>query len=262
MKTNRELNITWLYPDILSLHGDRGNVLALKTISEKLDIKVNINRVDNLEDDIDFENTDILMINPGEVKLVEPIVESLKRQRESLDKYIAKDGIILIIGTSGAIFGKSLQLIENDRVIDCLGIFDMESFEKDKIYGNDVFYYFTPEEGEEMQIVGSEISIIDFSLNDKEQALSSIEYGRGNNTKHPDGLEGARVNNVFFTNALGPLLIKNPWFAQYLIEKAMKAKDITFSKQELANLDFEMEKKALSAIRKFITNKELIEKGI
>ena len=91
MKTNRELNITWLYPDILSLHGDRGNVLALKTISEKLDIKVNINRVDNLEDDIDFENTDILMINPGEVKLVEPIVESLKRQRESLDNYIAKD---------------------------------------------------------------------------------------------------------------------------------------------------------------------------
>ena len=67
---------------------------------------------------------------------------------------------------------------------------------------------------------------------------------------------------MFFTNALGPLLIKNPWFAQYLIEKAMKAKDITFSKQELANLDFEMEKKALSAIRKFITNKELIEKGI
>lgn len=261
MKTNRELNITWLYPDILSLHGDRGNVIALKTIGEKLDLKVNINRVDNLEDDIDFENTDILMINPGEVKLVEPIVESLDRQREELVKYIKENGIILVIGTSGAIFGNTLKLVD-DRTIDCLGIFDMDSFEKDKIYGNDVFYYFTPEEGDEMQMVGSEISIIDFSLNNKEQALSTTEYGKGNNTKHPDGLEGARVNNVFFTNALGPLLIKNPWFAQYLIEKAMKAKDITFSKQELANLDFEMEKKALSAIRKFITNKELIEKGI
>ena len=42
----------------------------------------------------------------------------------------------------------------------------------------------------------------------------------------------------------------------------MKAKVISFTKQELANLDFEMEKKALSSIRKFITNKELIEKGI
>ena len=229
MKTNRELNITWLYPDILSLHGDRGNVIALKTIGEKLNLKVNINRVDNLEDDIDFENTDILMINPGEVKLVEPIVESLDRQREELDKYIEENGIILVIGTSGAIFGNTLKLVD-DRTIDCLGIFDMDSFEKDKIYGNDVFYYFTPEEGDEMQMVGSEISIIDFSLNNKEQALSTTEYGKGNNTKHP--------------------------------EKAMKAKDITFSKQELANLDFEMEKKALSAIRKFITNKELIEKGI
>ena len=261
MKTNRELNITWLYPDILSLHGDRGNVIALKTIGEKLNLKVNINRVDNLEDDIDFENTDILMINPGEVKLVEPIVESLDRQREELDKYIEENGIILVIGTSGAIFGNTLKLVD-DRTIDCLGIFDMDSFEKDKIYGNDVFYYFTPEEGDEMQMVGSEISIIDFSLNNKEQALSTTEYGKGNNTKHPDGLEGARVNNVFFTNALGPLLIKNPWFALYLIEKAMKAQDIVFTKQELDNLDFEMEKKALSAIRKFITNKELIEKGI
>ena len=163
MKTNRELNITWLYPDILSLHGDRGNVIALKTIGEKLNLKVNINRVDNLEDDIDFENTDILMINPGEVKLVEPIVESLDRQREELDKYIEENGIILVIGTSGAIFGNTLKLVD-DRTIDCLGIFDMDSFEKDKIYGNDVFYYFTPEEGDEMQIVGSEISIIDFSL--------------------------------------------------------------------------------------------------
>ena len=82
------------------------------------------------------------------------------------------------------------------------------------------------------------------------------------NTKKSDGTEGARVKNVFFTNALGPLLVKNPWFALYLIETTMKSKDVTFNNQELANLDFEMEKKALSAIRKFITNKELIEKGI
>ena len=262
MKANKEINITWLYPDILSLHGDRGNILALKRIGEALDLKVNINRVDDFETDIDFENTDILMINPGEVKTIKPIVESLQRQRKDLDNYIESNGIILIIGTSGAAFGNTLHLLEKDETIDCLGIFDMESFEKDKIYGNDMFYYFKPEEGEEMQIVGSEISIIDFCLNDKDEALARLEYGRGNNTKKSDGTEGARVKNVFFTNALGPLLVKNPWFALYLIETTMKSKDVTFNNQELANLDFEMEKKALSAIRKFITNKELIEKGI
>lgn len=262
MKANRELNITWLYPDILSLHGDRGNILALKRIGEALDLKVNINRIDSFETDIDFEKTDILMINPGEVKTIKPMIESLQRQRKDLDKYIEKDGIILIIGTSGAAFGNTLHLLENDETIDCLGIFDMESFEKDKIYGNDMFYYFKAEDGEEMQIVGSEISIVDFSLNDKDEALARLEYGRGNNTKSPDGTEGARVKNVFFTNSLGPLLVKNPWFALYLIKTIMNSKDVTFSNQELGKLDFEMEKKALSAIRKFITNKELIEKGI
>lgn len=256
-----ELNITWLYPDLLDLHGDRGNVMALKRIGEDLGLKVNVNRVDNLEDEIDFDSSDIIMINPGEVKLVKEIVNSLNKQKKELDKYIDENKIILVIGTSGAAFGKTLEL-QDKTEIKCLGYFDMFSKEKDRVYGNDMFYYFEPEDEKEMQIVGSQISIVDFELNEKDEALAKLEYGRGNNTKLPDKTEGARYKNLMFTNALGPILVKNPWFALYLIKEAMSKKNVKFSEAELAKLNFDMEKKALSSIRKFITNKELIEKGI
>ena len=53
------INITWCYPDILSLHGDRGNIMAFERICKMLDVEVNINRIDNYSDKIDFENNDI-----------------------------------------------------------------------------------------------------------------------------------------------------------------------------------------------------------
>ena len=51
-----ELNITWLYPDVLNLHGDRGNVMALKKVGEMLNLEVNIKRVDSYSQKIDFDN--------------------------------------------------------------------------------------------------------------------------------------------------------------------------------------------------------------
>lgn len=258
---NKELNITWLYPDLLNLHGDRGNVMALKSIGEKLGLKVNINRVDNFEDKINFEDTDIIIINPGEVKLVPEIINALNKQSAGLNQYVLDNKILLVIGTSGAAFGKKVVML--DKEIDGLNYFNMTSTEKDKVYGNDIFFYFKPEDSDdEMQIVGSQISIVDFDLSDKDIAFAKTEYGKGNNTVIPDGTEGARYKNLIFTNTLGPILVKNPWFTLYLIKTAMKAKKVEFTEKELSSLDFELEKKALNAIRKFIKNKEHIEKGM
>ena len=78
-----ELNITWLYPDVLNLHGDRGNVMALKKVGEMLNLEVNIKRVDSYSQKIDFDNTDIILINPGEVKVISKIVDVLNKQNKN-----------------------------------------------------------------------------------------------------------------------------------------------------------------------------------
>ena len=42
--------------------------MALKKVGEMLNLEVNIKRVDSYSQKIDFDNTDIILINPGEVK--------------------------------------------------------------------------------------------------------------------------------------------------------------------------------------------------
>jgi CobQ-like glutamine amidotransferase family enzyme len=124
-----ELNITWLYPDVLNLHGDRGNVMALKKVGEMLNLEVNIKRVDSYSQKIDFDKTDIILINPGEVKVISKIVDVLNKQKEELDKYVEDNKIILAIGTSGAILAKTVEYLDKTK-INGLGYLDMEVIRK------------------------------------------------------------------------------------------------------------------------------------
>ena len=59
-----ELNIAHIYPELLNLYGDSGNILSLKTRLSKRGIDVKIIEY-SLDDDIDFSNTDIIYIGGG-----------------------------------------------------------------------------------------------------------------------------------------------------------------------------------------------------
>ena len=52
---NKKINLAWMYPDILNLHGERGNVQAFKHVSEMLKVKLDIERIDDIEAQIDFD---------------------------------------------------------------------------------------------------------------------------------------------------------------------------------------------------------------
>ena len=63
----RELKITHLYPELLNLYGDKGNIAALKCRAEWRNISVSVTEVRPGEK-IDFENTDILFLGGGSDK--------------------------------------------------------------------------------------------------------------------------------------------------------------------------------------------------
>lgn len=242
---NKELNISWLYPDILNLHGDRGNVMAIENVGKKLGLDVNIKRVDSYSEKIDFENTDIILLNPGEVKVLPKIIETLKKQKDEMDKYIENNKIFIVIGTTGAILAKQIEFQDESKV-EGLGYFDMEAKQRENVYGNDI--HFKLKQDENIEIVGSQIQLIDFYIN-PDIALGNVEYGRGNND---DKTEGAIYKNLIFTNALGPVFVKNPWFAEKLIRQAMENKKLDMPEERL---EYELEKKSLEAIKNFINRK-------
>ena len=69
-------------------------------------------------------------------------------------------------------------------------------------------------------------------LGDNVQPLGKVIVGWGNNGK--DGFEGARYKQVYGTYLHGPLLPKNPWFTDYLIQRALERR---YGKVELTPLN-------------------------
>ena len=245
----RELNIAWMYPDILSLHGDKGNVMAFNRIGRLLGIRVNVSKIENYEDLIDFKNTDILLFNSGEIKVMAPIINALNKQKQELDAYINANKTVLLIGTSGMVMAKNLRRCDGS-VMEGLSYLDMEGCEREFIYGDDI-YYKTAEEPYQ-EIIGCQIQMLDITLH-KAAALGNLLYGRGNNEKGAKG-EGAKYKNVIFTNALGPLLVKNPWYCESLIKEAMRQKGVDIE-EKIDPQEYETELKSLACIKEFINKK-------
>ena len=245
---DNELNITWCYPDVLNLHGDRGNIMAFKKVGEMLGLTVNIRKIETYNDEIDFENTDILFFNTGELKVVKNIIQTLNKQREELIEYIEKEKVAIAIGTTGAVFAKHITRVDNEE-IDGLGLLDMDCKERKLVYGDDILYTLN---NEETEINGSQIQIIDTYLN-SDIALGHIKYGHGNNGNEQKQ-EGARYKNLVFTNALGPVFVKNPWFAEQLIRIAMKNKNIEIEKENHEDA-YDIEKKSMECIKDYINKK-------
>ena len=245
------VNIAWVYPDILNLHGDRGNMMAIEKIAEAMGIEANITKI-NYGENIDFENTDLIFMGAGELRDIEHVVEKL--DAEGLKSYVEAGGYVLAIGSTGCVLGKTLT-IEGGKVINGLGILDITAKElcrtkmpyvTKEVYGDDIWWTY-----KDMEIIGNQIHRVDYTLGNVEP-LGEVLYGYGNDL---GGKEGARYKNVILTNTVGPLLTANPWFGADLICEIMKAKGDEVS-SDLDKLEFlEYAKEAMELRKKFIKDK-------
>lgn len=244
-----EINLAWMYPDILNLHGERGNAQAFKHVADLLGIELNIDRIDDIEAKIDFDKYDILLFNCGELKVVPTMVKYLKPQLKKLKKYIKENKTIITTGTTSAFLGKKATRIDGEE-IEGLGILNLEFKERELVIGDDI--YFELDDGTE--ITGSQIQMVDVNINN-ENPLGTVKYGYGNNGNEE---EGCIKNNVIFTNCLGPVFVKNPWFAEKIIRQICELKGIEI--QNNGELDYEIEKESLNVTKEFIENKNNIFK--
>jgi len=243
---SNKLNILWMYPDILNLHGDRGNLMAFDKVGKMIGVDVNISKVEHYGDNIDFENNDIMFFNVGEMKVMPAIVDILKKHKDELDKFIEDNKTIILIGASGCIMAK--KVVRNNGEYEGLGYLDMEIKERDSVYGDDILFKLSEND---MEIVGCQIKMFEAKLL-SDIRLGTLEYGNGNNGFEAK-CEGAKYKNVIFTNALGPVFVKNPWYTELIIKNAMKNKGVDVS--ALSEKDTELERNSMVAIKKFIDEK-------
>lgn len=207
-----KITVGWMYPNLLNLHGERGSVQALKSIGKQLGIDMEILRIEDFDDPIPFDNLDLMIFLPGEISSFYYLIPAL--QTDGLKKYLECGGYLLALGTSGLMFGKSV-LREDGSTLKCLGYLDMTAKERKYVWGDDLHIRI---DNTKQELVGSQIQMADV---DAKTPLATTIYGMGNNNTDA---EGARWKNLIYTNCLGPLFVKNPWYAESILKDILLQK--------------------------------------
>jgi len=223
-----KINIAHLYPDLLDLYGDRGNIIALTQRAQWRGIEAKVQRV-SLGDPLNFAETDILFIGGGSDREQNILVEDLVKRKEELKSAIEDGLVVLAICGGYQLLGQYYQMAGGKK-IPGLGFLDLwtEAGSK-RLIGNVVVKLeseLREKQGAQLltrnleTLVGFENHSGKTFLGKGLQTIGQVLYGNGNNGE--DRAEGVHYKNIFGTYLHGPLLPKNPHFADLLLALAFE----------------------------------------
>jgi len=233
----KSLHIVHLYPKEMNIYGDTGNTLILRRRLEWRDVDAKVSLV-GIGEKIPAD-ADIILGGGGQDAGQDKIQADLQEKSDTLSK-MADDGVVmLMICGMYQLFGRSFTTNEGNK-IQGIGIFPLET-----VAGNTRFIGNTLYKTEFGELVGYENHSGLTTLDDTSKALGTVMSGAGNNGK--DKTEGCLVNNVFGLYSHGPVLSKNPRFADELLQRALERK---YPGSMLAPLDDSTEKAAYEFAKK------------
>ncbi len=222
------INILHLYYDLLNLYGENANIRAIVHELKRNGIKTKVD-FKSLNDKIDFTKYDIVYIGSGDEENILLALEDLKKRNNDIKKYIESNKYLFLTGNSMYLFGSYIKTDTNE--INGLKIFD---------YNIEYLTEISFKSASNLRIVGETISATNLI---KEKIIGfQNRCGRVNNIKTPlfktdikysnDGTkkdEGFTYKNVYATENIGPLFIRNPYLLDYFLDKICNEKQIKYS---------------------------------
>ena len=221
------INILHLYYDLLNLYGENANVRCLVNNLKRNNIKVSIDQK-SIKDKIDFTKYDIIYIGSGDEESIELANEDILRFKDDLNKYIEKNNYLILTGNSMCLFGEYIKT--NEKKIDSLNIFNYysEYINESKFKNASVDRIVGEVKGttnlSKEEIIGFQ-NRCDLIYNVKTPLFKVQEKYSNDNTNND---EGFTYKNVYATHTIGPLLIRNPYFTDYLLNKLCKEKKLKY----------------------------------
>lgn len=212
----RQIRLAHLYPKMLNIYGDLGNVLTIKKRCEWRDIEITIDEIDIGDP---MSEHDMYFIGGGQDMQQIAVAKELQKNKAFLQNEQNLNAVFLAICGGYQLLGNYYQPHDGER-LEGIGLLDVYTVAgSNRFIGNvtaEVDYL------KKKTLVGFENHSGLTYLNGKTKPISHVIIGKGNNGK--DKTEGARYKNVFGTYLHGSFLPKNPHFADYLIGLALQKK--------------------------------------
>jgi CobQ-like glutamine amidotransferase family enzyme len=245
VRRRRRLRVCALYPDLLNIYADRGNLLVLARRCAWRQIGFEL-ASSGLGEPLDPAAHDLFYLGGGQDRDQRLCAEDLvQTKRDALHAAAARDAIVLGICGGYQLLGHSYLL--SDEEIPGLGLIDAHTVREEgpRLIGNVAIEVSLDGESDERGrvLAGFENHGGRTRLGAGQDPLGRVLEGYGNDGR--SGHEGARRGATIGTYLHGPLLPKNVWFADWLI-----AHTLGIAEAELEPLEDGLEREAhLSARR-------------
>jgi CobQ-like glutamine amidotransferase family enzyme len=212
-----ELRVCALYPDLMNIYADRGNLLMLQRRCAWRGLGFRLDAA-GLGETVDPDAHDLFYVGGGQDRDQALCARDMATvKRDALHAAAAAGKVVLAVCGGYQLLGHSYQL--GDEELPGVGLVDLRTIREPgpRLIGNVAI---------EVDLDGAVGVLAGFEnhggrsyLGEREQPLGRVLHGHGNNGR--DGFEGVRRGNVIGTYLHGPLLPKNARFADWLIAGAL-----------------------------------------
>ncbi len=211
------LRVCSLYPELMNIYADRGNIAVLRARCEWRGIGFELGAA-SMREAVDPDAWDLFYMGGGQDRDQAAVaVDMVDTKRDALHAAAARGAVVLAVCGGYQLLGHSYAM--GDEELPGVGLVNLRTVREPgpRLIGNCAI---------EADLGGGPQIVAGFEnhggrtyLEEGEQPLGRVLKGHGNNGK--DGYEGVRRGNVIGTYLHGPLLPKNVWLADRLIELAL-----------------------------------------
>jgi CobQ-like glutamine amidotransferase family enzyme len=229
-----KFTVGWLYPDLMNIYGDRGNILTLLKRAEwrGYDARViELGRGTTKR----MDEVDVFFFGGGQDREQALVYEDLLEHKQPpLERAVASGAVVLAVCGGYQLLGHYYQTAEGER-FPGIGLIDVRTEAGKRRFIGDVVVDTDIADLVPKTLVGFENHSGHTFLGPKTRPLGSVRLGFGNNGG--DGTEGCVQGGVVGTYLHGSLLPKNPHLADHLIRGALRRRGV----DELSRLDDSVE---------------------
>jgi lipid II isoglutaminyl synthase (glutamine-hydrolysing) len=233
------LRICSLYPELMNIYADRGNIAVLRARCEWRGIGFEHGAA-SMRKAVDPDAWDVFYMGGGQDRDQAAVaVDMVETKRDALHAAAGRGAVVLAVCGGYQLLGHRYRGHQGDE-IPGIGLVDLETVAGDRRMIGNILCTCDLDDGQgPRQLVGFENHAGRTLLGPGVAPLARVVAGHGNDGE--SGREGVRQGRIVGTYIHGPLLPKNPWLADWLIARALERRH---GKVRLEPLDDAFERRA------------------